>query len=272
MSREEEIIHLAEKTLEKEGFKSSKLRSEFQYLEAVERINGKKFTLDNYIEALIFSQLSFRRKWKQIDKLRDEIGEIFENFNFKKVKNLANNPTKLINAIKRISAGNFHIHSQMNALEDNLVVLEKLYDYIESDYEKEVTIKQIHKYTIKYVEFISKPRSEFKLNYVGPALAAEFLKNIGIPVAKPDVHILRMLGKKRLGILSIDDDKCTDKEKIDSLIEFYSFVQKMTTNTEEVIYYDSLFWSFGAEEYGEICTENPRCEICLLTDLCKFKK
>ena len=119
---------------------------------------------------------------------------------------------------------------------------------------------------------ISKRESDYKLNYVGPALAAQLLKNIGIPVAKPDVHILRTLGKKRLGILSIDDDECTDKEKIASLIEFYSFVQKMTTNIAEVIYYDSLFWTFCAEDYAKICTENPRCGDCLVTDLCKYKK
>jgi len=272
LSREEEIIHLTEKTLEKEEFKPSEFRSAFQYLEAVDRINGKEFSLDNYVEALIFSLLSYRRKWKRIDELRDEIGEIFENFNFKRVKILAENPTKLINDIKGIRAGNYHIHSQMKALKGNLVVLEKLYDYIESDYKKEVTIKEIHKYTIEYVKLIYKRRSEYKLNHIGIALAAEFLKNIGIPIAKPDTHILRTLGKKRLGILSVDDEECTDKEKIESLIEFYSFVQKMTTNAVEVIYYDSLFWTFCAEDYGEICAKVPRCKDCLLTDLCNYKK
>ncbi|MGC9778315.1 MAG: hypothetical protein HZR80_03645 [Candidatus Heimdallarchaeota archaeon] len=56
LNREEEIIILTEKTLDKIKFDYSNLRTEFQYLEAIERINGKKFTLDNYTEALIFSK------------------------------------------------------------------------------------------------------------------------------------------------------------------------------------------------------------------------
>lgn len=272
LGREEKIVHLTEKTLEKIGFQPKEFKDYNQYLQAIRRINGIKFTIDDYVEALVFSQLSFRRKWKKIDELRDDISEIFEGFNFKKVKILAKNSTKLTNDIRSIGAGNFYIKKQMKGLAKNLVVLEKLYNYIENDYNKDVEIKLLHKYTIEYVKKIANSKNGYKLSYVGPALAAEFLKNIGIPVAKPDVHILRILGKNRLGILSIDHESPSNKEKIELLTEFYSFVQKITTNAAEVIYYDSLFWYLGADGYGEICTKEPRCEICLLSNLCNFNK
>ena len=49
-------------------------------------------------------------------------------------------------------------------------------------------------------KLISTP-SPYKLRYVGPALALEYLRNVGIRAGKPDVHVLRILGGERLGYI-----------------------------------------------------------------------
>ena len=160
----------------------------------------------------------------------------------------------------------------MKELSHNLTILEKLFEYIESDYPQKISFNQILQYNEKYIEMISHPESQYKLRFVEQALAAEFLKNIGIPTVKPDIHILRILGKKRLAILSVEKTQLSRRETQRVIREFHLFVQRLTGNVADIIYYDALFWNLGAKEKGEICTENPKCNICLLTDLCNISE
>ena len=119
---------------------------------------------------------------------------------------------------------------------------------------------------------ISHPESQYKLRFIGQALAAEFLKNFGIQSVKPDVHILRILGKKRLAILSVEKTQLARKEIQRALKEFHLFVQRLTGNVADIIYYDALFWKLGAKEEAEICTKLPHCKTCLLAEICNYQE
>jgi len=272
MLREQEIIQLTEKTLKRQGLNPKDFRNEFQYQQAIRREEGYKFSLSDYASGLIFSQLSAQRSWSQINELSSEIENIFLNFDFDKLKELAKKPIVLVNKLKKIKAGNIMIKSQMNNLAFNLNKLEKIYDRIENDCPRKMTFEQCKLYSKKYISSLSDYNSPLKLKYIGHALAAEFLKNIGIPVVKVDVHIIRILGKERLEILSFKSDKPTKNEISIAIDEFCDFVKRNSSHVADVIYFDALFWSLGARKYGEICTAKPKCNLCLLKYLCNFSK
>ena len=46
---------------------------------------------------------------------------------------------------------------------------------------------------------LSTSNSRYKLKQIGFALALEYLRNVGLDVGKPDLHIRRILSIKRLG-------------------------------------------------------------------------
>ena len=87
-----------------------------------------------------------------------------------------------------------------------------------------------------------------------------------------DVHILRILGKNRLAILSIEKTQLSRKEIQKVLKEFHMFVQRLTGNVADIIYFDALFWKFGAKKEAEICTGTPHCDACLLAKICNYHK
>ena len=95
---------------------------------------------------------------------------------------------------------------------------------------------------------------------IGPALAWEYLRNLGIDGAKPDVHLKRILSSDRLHFSfnkNISDD------------EFYEIMSKIKNNTNKLyIELDNLLWSYCAEGQAEICTAKPNCAKCVIRQYC----
>ena len=111
---------------------------------------------------------------------------------------------------------------------------------------------------------LSNSDSPLKMKQMGEALTAEYLRNIGFDLAKPDRHIRRILGRKRLG--------CSDKETV-PIYEAIDIVAEiaceMNKSTAEV---DYILWSFCANGYGEICTVSaPKCEKCTAGKYCNCR-
>jgi thermostable 8-oxoguanine DNA glycosylase len=94
-------------------------------------------------------------------------------------------------------------------------------------------------------------RGKYKLKYVGYALAWEFLRNMGIDGAKPDLHMRRILGGDRLGYASTPI--ATEKEAI----EIFDDISRNTKYLKS--YIDIVLWSYCADGYGEVCTAEPKC-------------
>jgi hypothetical protein len=89
---------------------------------------------------------------------------------------------------------------------------------------------------------------EYKLREVGFTLAMEYLKNVGIRAAKPDVHILRLLGPERLGYLQDGNEEKAVRAIADLAAE---------AQVNEV-YMDNLLWLFCAKDYADICGVVPK--------------
>jgi endonuclease III len=96
---------------------------------------------------------------------------------------------------------------------------------------------------------------------MGLALVCEYLKGVGIDIAKPDVHITRMLGKSHLGFSN--DDEASENEAVELMKELAK--RNNITQTEV----DRLMWWYCADGYWQICTKlSPKCAICVIRDDC----
>ena len=165
-------------------------------------------------------------------------------------------PSVFCEKIKDIKCGNRAIRAQMRSLRTHIHIFER----IEVEYgslDDFVTSENAH----HIVTMLSSPLSPYKLPMVGKALAWEYLRNVGIDAAKPDVHIRRFLGADRMGsCLASSPASLADVE------------QKMEQLAEETgllkVEIDDLIWRFCAKGYGEICTASPACERCVIADRC----
>lgn len=102
-----------------------------------------------------------------------------------------------------------------------------------------------------------------KFAQLGEALTAEYLRNVGYDIAKPDRHICRILGSDILG--------CSDK-KVVPIYEAFDIVAAIANALEkDTAEVDYILWSYCASGYGEICTlKNPKCQYCVAKQICKF--
>lgn len=216
------------------------------------RLEGGVFSFKDHIKGMIYSMLSNQRPWKPIsDNLRN-IDKIF--FEYKKDSILKTNPNYFVDKLKEIKCGNRAISKQMDALRYNIKVFEK----IEDDY------GTLDSY------ILSKPAEEvvnelandgiYKLKQIGVPLAYEYLRNVGIDAAKPDVHICRILGANRLGYSK--NDVATIKEAI----EIIHIIAKESETS--VVRIDALLWNLCSIDYGNICGAAPKCKVCKLSMDC----
>lgn len=235
----------------------SQKTAELSYIkEKVEkRASGKSFSFNEHLQGLIYALLSSQAVWKKIHDHLPDIDKIF--FEYNKEKILMTPPSAFCEKIKDIKCGNRAIRAQMRSLRTHIHIFER----IEMEYgslDDFVTSENAH----HIVTMLSSPLSPYKLPMVGKALAWEYLRNVGIDAAKPDVHIRRFLGADRMGNgLGSSPASLADVE------------QKMEQLAQETgllkVEIDDLIWRFCARGYGEICTAMPACGRCVIAALCR---
>ena len=170
----------------------------------------------------------------------------------------------LVDKVKEQTLGTQYIKNQMVALIGTnigkMLSLEKEYGSIDNFYQKFIDTDPTLKALVKVLSAEGKPH---KYAQMGEALTAEYLKNVGYDIAKPDRHIRRILGSNILG--------CSDNE-IAPIYEAFDLVAEIARATEKrIAEVDYILWSYCANGYGEICTVNkPKCDICVV-EHCKNK-
>ena len=271
------LVKLVKESLKIKGIDFEREINSFGQIDAVKRrIEGKRFKIQEHIKGLVYSFLSSQRVWKKLVPHLNKIDCIFYFYTPEKLINA--DPEKLIEKIREIKCGNRQIGRQIRALSSNIKILKKYNSVIE------MKISEIYKYhnndIIKsqnivedLVNQLTNPKSDCKLKQMGNALIMEYFKNIGVRSMKPDTHLLRICGMKRLGILESVEDENTNKLNLlmKAQKEFIGFVIKISENVPiDVIYYDNLFWLFGAKGYGEICSKDPNCKYCLISNHCNY--
>ncbi|MBK9386618.1 MAG: hypothetical protein IPN34_17535 [Planctomycetes bacterium] len=217
----------------------------------VRREQGQLFPLRDHLRGMILAMLSANRPWKPIANNMARLAEIFGGF---KPSFLENTPAESLEAsVKAIGCGNRRVSFQMRAIQPNIATFRRLdsdagtIDAFVADQPIETVVRELG-------------AGRYKLRELGPTLVLEYLKNVGIRANKPDVHVLRICGPSRLGILSADASPLT------AFHEFRAFANAAGMHEVEL---DNQIWLLGAEEYASICGATPKCAACALRSVCR---
>ena len=153
----------------------------------IRREKGERFTLSEHLEGLVYALLSSQRRWEGIERNRAKINAIFHDFDLKYLKSV--DLEQILEEIEEIKCGNRGIKKQILGLKKNIAVLESIderYGSVDEFYDTKIVDELIG--------ILSDNKSEYKITGMGPALAALYLKNMGISTEKPDVHTRRIIG------------------------------------------------------------------------------
>jgi hypothetical protein len=217
-----------------------------------DRARGRKFTLSDHVRGLVLSLLSKQRPWRQIQENLELIERIFFGYDPAKIKAAA--PSQIEKGLRDARCGNPNIHRQIVDLRVNIETLERIVSDCGS-LDKFVTSAP--------ADQIARELSagQYKLKQVGPALALEYLRNVGIRAPKSDGHVIRIIGGARLRFVEHEPDA----------YEAYNVMVRLADDAEvNRTYLDNLLWLFCAKDYGNVCGANPRCRVCLLRDYCAY--
>jgi endonuclease III len=194
---------------------------------------------------MLLAQLSANRPWKPIQRNLDRLARVFGNYEPDFL--MAAAPGDLADAVKSLKCGNRQIVRQMGALADNIRTMQRI------DIEDFVVTMP----PIEIAKLLSEPGA-YKLKYIGFALACEYLRNVGVDFAKPDVHINRIIGPRRLALAPTENER--------DVLEAMSRLAEGSRHC--LTYIDNLIWLYCADGYGAICNANPSCGICGLAACC----
>jgi thermostable 8-oxoguanine DNA glycosylase len=233
-------------TLARRGFDVDDHLNGMSHMAAIEaRRHGKTFTMREHVEGLVLAQLSSQRPWKAIE---ENIGKLRAVF-------LAFDPEALASAdldeierrVRSLRCGNRQIRRQIQTLPENIACLQR----IENERNGLNVYVQSDKPTVIARELGESRR--YKLKQVGFTLALEYLRNVGIDAAKPDVHICQIIGPQRLGWARNEPSPFAAAEIIS---------EKADEIGVSAAYLDGLLWLFAAKGYGDICGASPDCGSC----------
>ncbi len=228
------------------------------------RNSGGAFTVSDHIRGMVYSMLTSGAAWNRLEPYIDidtgripVVDEIFCQYDVNALLNA--DPAALVNKVKEHRLGTQYLKNQINALVSvnigNLLSLEKEYGSVDNFYQNLVCKDDNLKNLVRELSTLGKPR---KFAQLGEALTAEYLKNVGYDIGKPDRHICRILGSDRLG--------CSTHKTVSpyEAIDIISAIAKSINKPAAEV--DYILWAYCANGFGEICTKNkPKCDVCSVT-------
>lgn len=263
------VVELMDNHLRKDLLKDDKKLWENTYIKhQIDKRNRKElFNLEDHVRGMIYSMLSSNSAWERIDKGIDKqtgrilsVDKIFHDYDVNFI--LKSSPEEIVKHIKDVGGGSQSIKKQVVALIKSnipqLQALEEQYGNIDICYRKYIEVDNTLKMLIT---LLSCPNSYLKMDQMGEALVAEYLRNVGYDIAKPDRHIRRILGREHLGCS--DNEIVPVFEAMDIIKEIADYMGK---NVAEI---DYILWSYCAKGYGEICTSRYlKCGRCAIKEYC----
>ena len=151
------------------------------------RAQGKEFTLSEHIEGMVYSLLSAQTVWANIEKNKPGIDNLFDGFDPAEIKK--HDYQYYVDGLARLRCRSRLTNNQMKALHGNIDTMERIVrEYGSMD--AFVTSRP----QIEIVRMLSDASSKYKLKQMGEALIWEYLRNIGVDGAKPDVLMTLPLG------------------------------------------------------------------------------
>lgn len=194
--------HLRKELLLQDGIANEKKLWENTYIrhQIDRRSAGEAFTVSDHICAMVYSMLSAGMRWDKVSDGIDTatgritpVDTVFHDYNVDDLRQC--NPAELRDSLKEIGCASQSTLKQMTALVQTNIpkLLEWQADYggIDIFYQKFIDIDPSLKTLVTVLAY---NESEYKLVQMDAALVAEYLKNVGYDIGKPDRHIRRILG------------------------------------------------------------------------------
>lgn len=232
------------------------------------REQGEHFTINAHIRGMVYAMLSSGISWERVEKDIDEstgrilsIDKIFQNYDADTLLSCSVETLKEEIKVQRLAG--ISTNNQLKGLiPDNIRKLKQWEDAFGSidSYYKRFIEKDSSYQTL--IETLSQSDSENKMKQLSEALTAEYLRNVGYDLAKPDRHVRRILGNSILA--------CSELEIV-PVFEAMEIVREIAgILNRHVAEVDYILWSYCATGYGEICTSRrPLCCDCVIRKYCR---
>lgn len=232
------------------------------------REQGEHFTISDHIRGMVYAMLSSGISWKRVEKDIDEstgrilsIDKIFHNYDVDTLISCSVETLKEEMKVQRLAG--ISTNNQLKGLiPDNIRKLKQWEDVFGSidSYYKRFIEKDSSYQTL--IETLSQSDSENKMKQMSEALTAEYLRNVGYDLAKPDRHVRRILGNSILA--------CSEQEIV-PVFEAMDIVRMIADIlNRHIAEVDYILWSYCATGYGEICTSRrPLCCDCVIRKYCR---
>lgn len=234
---------------------------------------GFVLKIENHIQAMVYALLTNQRPWYLIKPHLKAIDILFNNYDPNDIyTQLGVDPDYYINGLKNLKCGNRAVNNQFCAknLKYNIELfrtIEKKFGSIDSFMVPKASYDNFSLYDDQYSSIINKIsdyNSDYKFRGFGKAIAAEYLRNIGVPDVKPDTHIRRFYSSSRMG----DKNNQANEATINQAIADITIAAQEAGLTRNEA--DNIVWSYCAKGFGEICTSNPKCKCCVICSLCNY--
>ncbi|MCH5259220.1 MAG: leucine-rich repeat protein [Lachnospiraceae bacterium] len=228
-----------------------------------DRKAGKEFSLSEHIQGMVYSMLSNMREWDPVKEQLPKIDKLFSDYAEDYIRKPPS-PDYFAEEIKKLGCGNISINSQMRALPGNIDTLKRIAnDHGSIDkYFNETSRDDLLK-DLALPTNAKKGEGKYKLDCMGIALVAEYLKNMGVDIVKPDRHLRRIIARWGRS----NEYPAGEVETLDicrEIAQGYGLTQ---------IEVDSILWQYCAsgERYFKCCADNARCGDCGVKD-CWYKQ
>ena len=220
------------------------------------RAQSELIPLAHHLRAMILAMLSGHRSWRPIARRLGQLELVFGQYKPAYLERIA--PDQLATEVEQLGCGNARVHAQMAAIQPNLETMQR----IEQEFGcMDAFVERVRPEAV--AQLLGRPASRWKLKEVGPAVAMEYLKLVGIRAVKPEAHVQRICGPQRLALL---DGHETDEQAAGKLRRIAKAAGA------DPVALDNMLWMLGARDYGAICGSHPRCDVCELRSDCSFPR
>lgn len=215
---------------------------------------GAKFDKRAHCQALLLSLLSANRPWIGIEQNLDKLQRIFHDYDPDFLRSAK--PSDLSYDVCAIGCGNRRIAKQMEEISYNIGILDDIEERF-GDVDVPMQMAMDHPKEVLWV--FSDKGSGYKFKGVAVALAAQYMKNLGVDLVKPDVHLRRFI--QRIGWRGYLPDEYETISICKEIANKYDITQT------EV---GTIIWQYCATGYIQICDANPSCSSCPTFDNCHY--
>lgn len=215
---------------------------------------GKKFTKRDHCQALLLSVLSANRPWIGIHNHLADLYKVFNGYDPDYLRTA--NPYMLMQEVCSYDCGNRRIAKQMEEIAYNVSILDEIEKVMgDVDVPMQLAADNLKKVLWVY----SDKGSRFKFKGVAIALAAQYMKNLGVDLVKPDVHLRRII--QRFGWTAWLPDEMETIDICQKVAKYFDITQT------EV---GTILWQYCAVGYIEMCGANPVCDLCPAIKECHY--